>query len=89
MPNLHIFSGSILDTPSKTLLISIGENGVLKGATARTMAERFGSELQEAVLASGPFEKCDARLFPRDGYNLIFGRPFDYDIKLLTIFGIE
>ena len=72
MPNLHIFSGSILDTPSKTLLISIGENGVLKGATAQTVSERFGLELQEDVLLTGPFEKCDARLFQRDGYNLIF-----------------
>jgi hypothetical protein len=36
-----------------------------------------------------PFEKWDTRVVPFQGWNCIFGRPFDYKIPQLTILGVE
>ncbi|MDD5769348.1 MAG: hypothetical protein PHE25_00120 [Candidatus Gracilibacteria bacterium] len=84
-----IFTGSILNSPSNTYLISIGEDRVLKGEVAKLILETFGQKIQEELLTQKFFEKGEARLLQIGGKNLIFARPFDYDFKLLTILGIE
>ena len=84
-----IFTGSILNSPSNTYLISIWEDRILKWAVAKIMLETFGQEIQEILLTQKYFEKWEARLIQTKWKNLIFARPFDYDFKLLTIFWIE
>lgn len=89
MPTTTIFTWSILNSPSKTLLISIWENRILKWTTALAIKERFWEELQEKLLSWEPFKKWECRMIQRDWYNLIFWRPFDYEIRQLTILWVE
>ena len=84
-----IFTGSILNSPSNTYLISIWEDRILKWAVAKLVLETFGEEIQEILLNQSYFEKGEARLIKTWWKNLIFARPFDYDFKLLTILWIE
>ena len=84
-----IFTGSILNSPSNTYLISIWEDRILKWAVAKLVLETFGEEIQEILLTQSYFEKWEARLIKTWWKNLIFARPFDYDFKLLTILWIE
>jgi hypothetical protein len=41
MVKISIFEGSILDAPSKTILVSIGENRILQGETAKALDQYF------------------------------------------------
>lgn len=84
-----IFSGSILNSPSNTYLISIWEDRILKWAVAKLILKIFWEEIQKILLTQPYFEKGEARLIQTWWKNLIFARPFDYGIKLLTIFWIE
>lgn len=87
--HLTIFSGSILNSPSNTYLISIWEDRILKWAVAKLILETFWNEIQKILLTQPYFEKSEARLIQAGWKNLIFARPFDYAFKLLTIFWIE
>lgn len=84
-----IFTGSILNSPSNTYLISIWEDRVLKWEVAKLILETFWQKIQEELLTQKFFEKWEARLLQIWWKNLIFARPFDYDFKLLTILWIE
>ena len=89
MPTLEIFHGSILDAPCKAIVISIWENGILQWATAKAVGEKFWPKLQEQLLAMAPIAKWEVRHIHMEGYDLFFGRPFDYRIRQMTILGVE
>lgn len=86
---IHVFTGDILHAPSKNILISIGEDRIMKWATAKAVLSALWPWIQDLLLEDIPFEKWDTRLYEYAGYACIFGRPFDYRIIQMTILWVE